>query len=249
MKKWKIKKIKIFILSLAACVFVAGFFVVINELNQKRKIASQDIDELSLSAVEFDLTPYDGVGLQKRIKYRLFENAKWIFDRNNHYLVMGNLKFSNSSGKVVELCDEVAMVELVFQAEGVVVSGDAPKIVLRTKCSTGTAVAAATGVGTATVAAGASVEDGAGSSELMPIAIPWRSIKALSPNASEYRTAAASLFFRSVDDFWPNEWTLHELNLYSTTGSVFLKVTGYEIISIRGFPLNFYFLNQDRWPK
>lgn len=220
MRVFKVKPLRAFLLSGFAVLAVCAFFYILNELNQKRRIANDELVEESIFNVPSDLTEYEGSALQKRIKYRLFEKARWVADQSNHHLVLGNLKFKNAEGQVVNLCDEFPLFELVFQADGIVVSGDAPKIVIRSSCS-------------------------AKSEEyLNPVTIPWKTIQNLDPLTTEHKTSTSVLYFRSLDDFWPLEWTLLEMKLYSKKTKAPMKITGYDVITIRNFPLNFILNSQ-----
>lgn len=191
----------------------------------KRFIASEETEEIIPLGVEFDLTRYDGVSLSRRIKYRLFENVRWVSDRNDHRLVLGNAKFKTSREKTITLCEAYSMIELVFQAEGIAIAGDAPKIILRTACH--------------------SQPD---SESLDPIRIPWKTIKSLAVKERDYKDGDVTLFFRSLDDFWPLEWSLKELRLYPPDGSASFLATGYDAIAIHGEPLNFFLAPIDKWP-
>ncbi len=220
MRAFKVKSMRTFLLSGFAVLAVCAFFYILNELNQKRRIASDELIEESIFNVPSDLTKYEGSALQKRIKYRLFEKARWVTDQSNHHLVLGNLKFKNAEGQVVNLCDEFPLFELVFQADGIVVSGDAPKIIIRSLCS-------------------------AKSEEyLNPVTIPWKAIQNLDPLTAEHKTPTSDLYFRSLDDFWPLEWTLLEMKLYSKKTKAPMQITGYDVITIRNFPLNFFLNSQ-----
>ncbi len=222
MRHLKVKSFRAFLLSGFAVLAVCGFFYILNELNQKRRVASDDLVEESIFNVASDLTAYKGSALQKRIKYRLFEKARWVSDQSNHHLILGNLKLKDAEGQVVNLCEEFPLLELVFQADGIVVSGDAPKIIVRSSCS-----------------AKADAEF------LNPVSIPWQTIQNLDPIVTkEYKSSTSTLYFRSIDDFWPLEWTLLEMKLYSKKSKVPMQITGYDVITIRNFPLNFLLNSQ-----
>ena len=223
MKNFKVKSLRVFLLSGFAVLAVCALFYILNELNQKRRVANDELVEESIFNVPSDLTEYEGSALAKRIKYRLFEKAKWVSDQSSHHLILGNLKFKNSEGHVVHLCDEFQLLEFVFQADGIVVSGDAPKIIIRSSCSA------------------------KGDSEyLNPVSIPWKTIQNLDPFTKEHKAGASMLYFRSLDDFWPLEWTLLEMKLYSKKSKAPMQITGYDVITIRNFPLNFFLSAQNQ---
>ncbi|MEK6774389.1 MAG: hypothetical protein AABY64_10635 [Bdellovibrionota bacterium] len=199
-------------------------FLMNSELNRHgRNIASEEIDEIPLE-VEFDLTNFEGVTLNKRIKYRLFEHAKWISDENTHGLILGNVKFKDAKDKTVTLCEAYPTIELTFQAEGVAVAGETPKIILRTPCS--------------------SEVD---SPFLNTITLPWKRIKSLKPNEKNYKEGSITLFFRSLDEFWPLEWSLFEIKLYPSDVKNPFITTGYDVAAIRNEPLNFFLLPRKSW--
>ena len=223
------KNKNIFIIALGiltGCLLMLTIFLIHREFHQAhRKISSEESEEIIPLGVEFDLSRFDGVSLSRRIKYRIFENAKWIDNGDEHQLVLGNAKFKNSREKTTTLCDAYSMIELVFQAEGIAIAGDAPKIVLRTSC-----------------------ESTEGSEFLNPISIPWKRIKNLKPKERNYKEGNTTLFFRSLDDFWPLEWSLFEMRLYPPDGSNSFQITGYDVIAIHGEPLNFFLAPFENWP-
>jgi len=210
---------------LSSSLLFTVLFLLSSEMgNHSRRIASEEIEDLLPSNVEFDLSGFDGVALTRRMKFRLFETAGWIEDKNQHGLLLGNIKFKNSKENTLSLCEAYPWLELVFQAEGVVVAGDSPKIVLRTPC-----------------------KSESNSEMLDPIWIPWKKIVKLKPKVRDYKENNNTFYFRSLDDFWPREWVLLELRLYPQDGGESFKVNGYEVIAVRGAPLYFMLAPQSEW--
>lgn len=222
MKKMKFGK-KTFWIAFVTMMIV-GLVVFKKIHRQGRMVSSDESEEVIPLGVEFDLTHYDGISLSKRIKYRLFENIRWTSDNNDHRLILGNAQFKTSREKTITLCEAYSMIELVFKAEGIAIAGDAPKIILRVPC-----------------------QSQPGSEFLDPIRIPWKKIKALSPKDRNYKDYEVTLFFRSLDDFWPLEWNLHEMRLYPPDGSASFLATGYDVIAIYGQPLTFFLAPISKW--
>ncbi len=222
MKKFRLKKRALLIIS--AVILVTAVMVLKSFQHSGRSISSDESDEIIPLGVEFDLTRYDGISLSRRIKYRLFENIRWTSDAYDHRLILGNAKFKSSREKTSTLCEVYSMIELVFQAEGIAIAGDAPKLIVRTSCKAQP-----------------------GSEFLDPIRIPWKKIKALPTGTKTFRDTEVTLIFRSLDDFWPLEWSLFELRLYPPDGSASFLTTGYDVIAIHGEPLNFFLAPLDKW--
>lgn len=132
------------IFSIAVFMLIAlglGFFLVQNYGSHKmlRKLASspeatEDYDFSKLKNAPFDLTDLKDLDLIYRMKYRFIEGATAKVAKDHAQLQFGNMKINNLSGSTKVFCEEFKELEFSFEATGILIAGEAPRVTLKFPC-------------------------------------------------------------------------------------------------------------------
>jgi hypothetical protein len=201
----------------------------LKKLEQKfnaRMIASHDDkDNRSPASVDrFDLSLLDQKEFMKAFKYQMLGESLVISTPDSQGVRLGHFIMSDSDGKAVFACEKFGFVELIYSAEGIAISGEIPKMIVRGPCN-----------------------ESDDQKTIEALMIPFQEILKAPLNQAQFRFPIAgrrdniSLFFTNVVEKWPTLWNLTGVKLYSDKSSETLEINGYEIISVMGEPMTLNF--------
>ncbi len=210
---------KLFLASLALIIGLAllidnSFFKSIG-----RGLASVDGGAPADSEDSIDLSPLSETDFNRAFKYKLVTPLAIVTAENSMGVQLGNFYIHGTDEQKIFVCSKYNVLELTFEAEGIAVSGNIPRMTVRGPCQTS--------------------ED---FKSIQALSIPVQSILASPVQQTEFQVASeesqdkTSIVFHYPADSWPKQWNLVGIKLYSDYSTEVLAVTGYEIISILGQP-------------
>ncbi len=209
-------------LILALAVFPVGMHILNNQLSPSRKVASQGgLSSIGLQDDTFDLSESTPEEFRKAFKYQVLKNVELIQLHEGPGLKLGLFLIKNSSGAKVFVCDQYPTMDLFFMAEGVAISGEVPKMILRVPCI---------------------VSDD--QKHIAAFPVPLQQIFASPISQSEFNVSASDLresgkiFLRNGADFWPTEWVWTGVKFYGRDPTDILEINSYEVLSVLGEPLS-----------
>ncbi|WP_041576816.1 hypothetical protein [Bdellovibrio bacteriovorus] len=215
----KMSRMMSLILLMAALPFILH---TLNEkLSPKRKVASDGgLSSVGTISDSFDLSEASPEEFKKAFKYQILKNVEVDQFSDGPGIKLGLFLMKSPAGSRVFVCDRYPTVDLLFSAEGVAISGEIPKMVVRIPCV---------------------VSDDQNHIAAFPI--PFARIFASPVSDFEFDITApgiregGKIFFRNVVDEWPREWAWTGVKFYGKDASDTLEITGYEVISVLGEPL------------
>lgn len=185
-----------------------------------RHIASTSDNLSSGNEDDNDLSGLSTSDFNKAFKYKLIGPAQLVHADDHMGVQLGNFYIKGTDEQKIFVCSKYNQIELIFEAEGLAVSGDIPRMVVRGPCLVS--------------------ED---FNSLAALMIPYKNI-IFSPlsdhefheDIADSQEKIAVYFYHTVEQ-WPLQWNLVGVKLYSDYSRELLSVNGYEIISILGQPL------------
>lgn len=195
--------------------FVVGGFVAINPFDFNFGFGSSQIRNPASLQGKYDLTHLQGEDLIQASKVRVLEGLKVKQKAGSFEIQLGHFIFKNQNEEVKKACDEFSQVELIWQAEGMAVSGEAPQMRMTAACQT------------------------SGSLSLLgPLYLPLQKMME-SPaqdsvvQLSEYQNQAIEL--RGLSGEWPGLWVLRVVSLSGENSR--LDLAAEEIVQILQQPV------------
>lgn len=151
-------------------------------------------DPAAIPKVEmFDFSNLNGDELKEAMTKQILRDFE-IKKKNNLFeFQFGNFLADKNNGDPQYFCDYFGKVSLVFEAEGMAVSGERPQLVVTSTCKTTPDYKASE-----------------------PIKIPADLIKKLKASNIDWnydQQPGASYSFRNIDGFWPDYWVLSSVKL------------------------------------
>jgi hypothetical protein len=219
---------KIFLIAIAVLV---GFGLLIDNSLLKfseRKIASTHDSEPNHLEKNIDFSELTDEDFSKAFKYQLMTSSRILQTQKYIGIELGNFYIKGSDNQKNFVCSKFSTLELVFQADGIAISGNIPQMKVSGPCLTGSNY-----------------------HTIEALLIPYKKIlssevqqkefKATLPDSNEQIT----IQFQDVVEQWPYQWNLVQVKLYSAESSESLSLNGYEIISILGSPLTLNWASED----
>jgi hypothetical protein len=213
---------KLFLLVLA---LMMGFGLLIDNSffrPASRKIASDNSvggENSADSSREKDLSKLDAEEFARAFKYSLINPVSVVTESGQMGVQLGNFYIKGTDQQKIFVCSKYNFIELIFQAEGIAVSGEIPRMVVRGPC--------------------ANAQD---LNFIQALPIPYKKILATPVSQNQFRLPIADsndsvqITFHYVVEQWPTDWNLVGVRLYSDYSSEILSLNGYEIIAILGQP-------------
>lgn len=181
--------------------------------NIRRPASQNEVD----IAVGFDLRQEPPVSLYKQLKKRLIQQATWLSRPHERGLVWPNTQFLSSDHTETLFCEEYLKMKLIFQAEGLALSGEIPRMTLETNCPSNE-----------------------NEESLRAIWIPIKKIRQLKALNQSWGENGLQFTFSGLDESWPLEWSLIEAQFFTNNGvDGILSFTGTEVFTVLGQPLSF----------
>lgn len=215
------KMIRMLSLILALAALPLGMHLLNNKLSPSRKVASEGgLSSVGLQDDTFDLSEASPAEFRKAFKYQMLKNVELVQLPEGPGLKLGLFLLKNASGAKVFVCDQYPTMDLHFMAEGVAISGEVPRMILRVPCI---------------------VSDD--QKHIAAFPIPFDKIFSSPVSQYEFEVSAPGLretgkiYFRSVADFWPTDWAWTGVKLYGRDPSDTLEINSYEVLSVLGEPL------------
>lgn len=215
----KMSRMMSLVLMMAALPF--ALHVLNQKLSPQRKVASDGgLSSVGTVSDSFDLSEATPEEFRKAFKYQVLKNVELDQFSDGPGIKLGLFLMKSPTGSRVFVCDRYPTVDLVFSAEGVAISGEIPKMVVRIPCV---------------------VSDDQNHIAAFPI--PFARIFASPVSDFEFDITApgiregGKIYFRNVVDEWPREWAWTGVKFYGKDPSDTLEITGYEVISVLGEPL------------
>lgn len=161
----------------------------------------------------YDVTHLRGSTLERAVKERILAGLETFEDEQGFGIGFGHFAFSMDSGEKVLGCRAYQKVILSFEAEGVAVGGEKPKMQVEGKC-----------------------EYSADLTKINPLWIPVARIFGERPSDGEFSdyNRPVQLTFSNVADEWPRKWVLIGMTVQGEKGQV--DVSRYEVGQILGKP-------------
>ncbi|MGZ3769432.1 MAG: hypothetical protein ACXVCP_12985 [Bdellovibrio sp.] len=208
-----------FLRMLTVVLLLAAFPFFIVTLSKKasteRHLASDNMVNIDR---EHDLSNLSPEEFGKAFKYEILRGA---FTEENQFgtgLRLGLFYLQDSQKQKRSVCDIYPVMDLLFTADGIAVSGEVPQMIVRGPCALS--------------------ED---QSYIKALPVPFKEILSASPQQFVFESTPANngtkIFFRNVLGSWPSEWTWTGVVLYEKDSQKQLQINGYEIISVLGAPL------------
>lgn len=159
-----------------------------------------------------DMTPNAHLQSALLPQEELIKNAEVVSTREGVGLELGAFLTKNDQGVFVTTCEVFSKVELTFHADGMAVSGDAPRMIVEGPC-----------------------EPGEDQQTLAVLPINKRAIQNIPTKELEliYEERGVSIRFENVSDDWPGTWILQNVKLTGMNDKI-LSVAPDEIRKIRG---------------
>lgn len=176
------------------------------------------------SADRFDLSLLDQAEFKKAFKYQMLGESLVIATPDAQGVRLGHFIMPDRDGKAVFACEKFGFIELIYSAEGIAISGEIPKMIVRGPCY-----------------------ESDDQKTIDALMIPFKEVLKAPLSQSQFRFPIAgrrenvSVFFTNVVEKWPTLWNLTGIKLYSEKSSETLGITGYEIISVMGEPMTLNF--------
>lgn len=187
----------------------------------KRNVASDGgLSTVGSQSDNFDLSEASPEEFRKAFKYQVLKNVELDSFATGPGIKLGLFLMKSPAGSRVFVCDRYPTLDLYFAAEGIAISGEIPKMVVRIPCTVS--------------------ED---QNHIAAFPIPFQQIFSSSVSQFEFTTTApgireaGKIYFRNVVDEWPQEWTWIGVKFYGQDASDTLEINGYEVISVLGEPL------------
>lgn len=161
----------------------------------------------------YDITHLRGPALDVAVKERLLSGLETFEDDRGFGVGLGHFAFATASGEKVLGCRAYQKISMTFEAEGMAVSGEKPKMVVEGGCEYSNDLA-----------------------KINPLWIPVSRIFGEVPNDGEFSNyeRPVQMKFSHVADHWPRKWVLVALQIQGKKGQV--DVNRYEIAQILGQP-------------
>lgn len=187
----------------------------------RRDLASDDgSPEEHLGGTDFDLSEASPEEFRKAFKYQVLKDVSLRSGEFGPGIRLGLFMMRNSEGNKVFVCDEYPIMDMIFAAEGMALSGEIPHMIVRGPC----------------------VAD-SDQKHIDALPIPFGEILKSSPDKFEFKASLpdsrdqVNIYFRNVGDSWPIEWTWVGVKFYGKNPQDTLQINGYEVISVLGEPL------------
>lgn len=187
-----------------------------------RKIASDNSvngENTNSSVSEKDLSKLDAEEFARAFKYSLINPLSLVRGNGQMGVQLGNFYIKGTDQQKIFVCAKYNYIELVFQADGIAVSGEIPRMVIRGPCT--------------------NAQD---MNFIQALPIPYQEVLKAPVSQTQFRLPIADsndsvqINFHYVVEQWPTDWNLVGVRLYSDYSSEILSLNGYEIIAIRGQP-------------
>lgn len=209
-----------------ALTFLPFGLKVLEKKFKSRMVASHEgtADRAPASVDRFDLSNLEAQEFKKAFKYQTLAEALIISTPQAQGIRLGHFMMNDGTGKSVFACEKFPYIELLFAAEGIAISGEVPKMIVRGPCLVS--------------------NDQRTVEALM---IPFTEILKSPVSQSQFRFPMAehreniSVFFTNVVERWPLQWNLVGVKFYAEGSSEVLEMNGYEVISIMGEPMTLNF--------
>lgn len=172
------------------------------------------------TSTESDLSEVSPEDFQKAFKYQILKAVIKDETPNFTSLRLGLFYLKNEQGKKVSVCEEYPTMDVVFAAEGIAVSGEIPKMIVRGPCYP--------------------TPNG---KHIGGLPIPWAMILKSPVSQRDFttslpgRTDNVRIFILNVVESWPTEWNWIGVKFYGQDPQKTLELNGYEVISVLGQPL------------
>ncbi len=170
-----------------------------------------------LASIENEFQPFslDSVAerdLVRALKLRVLQKLVGKKNSQNIELSLGAFSLHGKN-----ICQKYPQLEVELSAEGVVVSGMIPHILIQVPCR---------------------YEEG--SEETSAIEIPIEQIKKLQPIDQKIDLAGGGFAeIKGLDDFWPEDWLVAKIKLQGLGAEKSIEIDSYEINFVKGRPLRF----------
>lgn len=183
--------------------------------DRMRQVASDQLGYVDV-AFENDLSQATPAEFKKAFKYHVLKNL--LIDSDSG-VSLGVFTMKNSQDQTVTMCEEYPLIELVFAAEGMAVSGDQALLTVRGPCQTH-----------------------ADRKHTEALRIPLQEINESPASAKEFLSEISGsdeevkIHLQNKVTAGPAYWTLVEIKLINEQMQKSLRIDGYEVISVLGEP-------------
>ncbi len=161
----------------------------------------------------YDITHLRGSNLDAALKERLLSGVETFKDEQGVGIGFGHFAFSLDSGEKILGCRAYDKINLSFEAEGVAVNGEKPKMTVEGHC-----------------------EYSSDLTKINPLWIPARRIFGERPADGDFSDydRPVQVKFSNVADEWPRKWVLIGVSVIGEKGQV--DISQYEVGQILGRP-------------
>lgn len=217
----KIVRLVITIMVLAA--LPLGIAILDKKLNPDRGIASSGDASPNPDTNSSDLSHLSDEEFHRAFKYQILKDADFYKQDGKMGISLSSFMLKGESGGRVFVCEKYPLYDMIFAAEGVAISGEIPKMIVRGPCL---------------------ISDD--QAHIEPLTIPYEEILESPITQSEFTVPYAErdhvkIFFRNTVETWPTQWNWIGIKFYGNNPEETLEMNGYEIISVLGEPLTIGF--------
>lgn len=195
---------------------IFGFFAVgYSMISNTSKKFSINRDPAAVRQV-YDFSHLRGSALEVAIKERMVSGLEVVRDEGHVGVSLGHFAFTNGAGERTLGCREYGKVVLVFEAEGMVVNGERPKMEVEGACEFSDDLA-----------------------RVNPLTIPIQRILGERPADGEFQFREGkdvAVRFSNLSDEWPRKWLLTGVKFGGAKGDIgvdrgeLAKILGHNVL-------------------
>jgi hypothetical protein len=137
-----------------------------------------------------DISGLKGEELRFSIGHKLVKDMRTVEEKGRAGIELSHFLLTDTLGKVDFLCNVYESVELVFEAEGVSVNGEAPRMRLISPC-----------------------EASHDPKHMQVIWVPFERFIKEKPQNSHFEVDQSTFEFKNMADIWPEIWILSEIKI------------------------------------
>ncbi len=166
----------------------------------------------------FDVSYLEGGALKSASAKQLLQNAEVQISTNDITVSLGHFVAKSPSGDRRLLCDIYDRVELSFEADGMAINGDRPRLIVTGPCNLSENL-----------------------NRMSPIHIPYVDILNQRPGSDEFSFGTApDHVFKALNVYaqWPDQWILTEVKLHNKTNpAAFLQLDRRDVYNFSAKPI------------
>lgn len=173
-----------------------------NVLENPRQIASDGSSAIAFESA--DLTEISNSDFLKAFKYQVLKNAHLETTSSKNGILLNAVYVKNEHGAKVFVCEKYSVIEIIFAAEGVAISGETPEVRIQGECLIS--------------------ED---FQYISPLMIPssWKELS---------QQTALTAIRTHDDKSLPPQWTWSGVRFIDPISQEILEISSYEIMSVLG---------------